>query len=94
MKETHLLFFDEVQTFPFARQAIKLLVKDHRYDYIETSSLISTYENVKDILIPNEEQRIQISPMDYYWSISESATYEIDKEGNIICLPPYLVQFL
>ena len=58
------------------------------------SSLISIYENIKDILIPNEEQRIQMYPMDYYWSISESATYEIDKEGSIICLSPYLVQFL
>ena len=53
-----LIIFDEVQKFPRAREAIKHLVKDGRYDYIETGSLISIRENVKDILIPSEEQSV------------------------------------
>ena len=75
-----LIIFDEVQKFPLARQAIKILVKDHRYDYIETGSLISIKENVKDILIPSEERKIQMYPMDYEefcWAIGETQTYEM-----------------
>ena len=60
-----LIIFDEVQKFPRAREAIKHLVKDGRYDYIETGSLISIKENVKDILIPSEEQSIRMFPMDF-----------------------------
>lgn len=60
-----LVIFDEVQLCPKARQAIKHLVKDHRYDYIETGSLISIRQNVKDILIPSEETRIRMYPMDF-----------------------------
>ena len=60
-----LIIFDEVQFFPVARQAIKYLVKDGRYDYIETGSLISIKKNVKDILIPSEEYRIKMWPMDF-----------------------------
>ena len=60
-----LIIFDEVQFFPRARQAIKHLVKDGRYDYIETGSLISIYKNVKDILIPSEEESIKMYPMDF-----------------------------
>lgn len=60
-----LIIFDEIQLFPKARQAIKHLVKDGRYDYIETGSLISIKKNVKDILIPSEEHRIYVYPMDY-----------------------------
>lgn len=60
-----VLIFDEVQLFPRARQAIKHLVKDGRYHYIETGSLISIKKNVKDILIPSEEMKIQVYPMDY-----------------------------
>lgn len=60
-----LIVFDEVQFQPRARQAIKYLVADGRYDYIETGSLISIRKNVKDILIPSEEHRIQMNPMDY-----------------------------
>ena len=57
--------FDEVQRYPLARQAIKHLVADGRYDYIETGSLLSIRENVKDILIPSEERSIQLNPMDF-----------------------------
>lgn len=60
-----VIIFDEVQLFPKARQAIKHLVKDGRYHYIETGSLISIKKNVKDILIPSEEMKISIYPMDY-----------------------------
>lgn len=55
----------EVQLCPLARQAIKALVKDHRYDYVEIGSLISISRNVKDILIPSEERKISMYPMDY-----------------------------
>ena len=60
-----VIIFDEIQLFPKARQAIKHLVKDGRYDYLETGSLISIKKNVKDILIPSEEHKIHVYPMDY-----------------------------
>ena len=60
-----VIIFDEVQLFPQARQAIKYLVADGRYEYIETGSLISIRKNVKDILIPSEEYRIKMYPMDF-----------------------------
>ena len=60
-----VIIFDEVQLFPKARQAIKHLVKDGRYHYIETGSLISIKKNEKNILIPSEEMKIQVYPMDY-----------------------------
>lgn len=64
-KRESLIVFDEVQKFPKAREAIKHLVKDGRYDYIETGSLISIKENVKDILIPSEEESLTMYPMDF-----------------------------
>ena len=60
-----LIIFDEVQLFPKARQAIKHLIYDGRYSYLETGSLILIKKNVKDILIPSEEMKIEIYPMDY-----------------------------
>ena len=60
-----LFIFDEVQFCPRARSLIKYLVADHRYDYIETGSLISIHKNVKDILIPSEEEKISLYPMDF-----------------------------
>ena len=60
-----LFIFDEVQLCPRARAAIKHLVADHRYDYIETGSLISIKKNVKDILIPSEERKMTLHPMDF-----------------------------
>ena len=71
-----VIIFDEIQLFPRARQAIKHLVKDGRYDYIETGSLISIKKNVKDILIPSEEHKIYVNPMDYeefLWAIGSSS---------------------
>ncbi len=70
-----ILIFDEVQDFPRAREAIKHLVKDGRYDYIETGSLISIRENTKNILIPSEERKIRMYPMDFEefaWAMGES----------------------
>lgn len=75
-----LIIFDEVQLFPMARQAIKALVKDGRYDYIETGSLISIRKNVKDILIPSEERKISMYPMDYeefLWAIGDETTTKL-----------------
>lgn len=69
-----LIIFDEVQRFPKARQSIKKLVKDGRYDYIETGSLISIQENVKDITIPSEERTIKMYPLDFEefcWAFGE-----------------------
>ncbi len=64
-KRNSLIIFDEVQMFPQARAAVKYLVEDGRYDYLETGSLISIRENVKDIVIPSEERYISMYPMDY-----------------------------
>lgn len=72
-----LIIFDEVQLCPMARQAIKSLVRDHRYDYIETGSLISIRRNVKDILIPSEERKLNMYPMDYeefLWAVGDTVT--------------------
>ena len=69
-----LIIFDEVQLYPKAREAIKQLVADGRYDYIETGSLVSIRENVKDILIPSEEESIRLNPMDFdefLWALGE-----------------------
>ena len=74
-----LIIFDEVQKFPRAREAIKHLVEDGRYDYIEIGSLISIKENVKDILIPSEEQSIKMFPMDFEefaWALGEGMIIE------------------
>ena len=72
-----VIIFDEVQKCPLARQAIKYLVKDGRYDYIETGSLISIKKNTKSITIPSEEERVTLYPMDYEefrWAVGDEAT--------------------
>ena len=69
-----IIIFDEVQLFPKAREAIKYLVADGRYDFIETGSLISIKENVKDIIIPSEERHVKMYPMDFEefcWALNE-----------------------
>ena len=78
-----LIIFDEVQLFPLARQAIKHLVKDHRYDYIETGSLISIKKNVQNILIPSEERKLSMFPMDYeefLWALGDKTTIPLIKK--------------
>lgn len=72
-----VIIFDEVQREPLARQAIKHLVKDGRYDYIETGSLLSIKKNVENIVIPSEETRIEMTPMDYEefrWALGDKVT--------------------
>ena len=64
-KRESVIIFDEVQQFPLARQFIKYLVGDGRYDYIETGSLIRLKKNVKDIIIPSEEEHIEMFPLDF-----------------------------
>lgn len=87
-KELHqrksLIIFDEVQFCPKARQAIKHLVADYRYDYMETGSLISIRKNVKDILIPSEERQIQMYPMDFEefkWALGDTVTVKLLRES-------------
>ena len=83
VKRKSLIIFDEVQLCPLARQAIKHLVKDRRYDYIETGSLISIRKNVKDILIPSEERKINMYPMDYeefLWAIGDNTSFSMIKK--------------
>jgi len=72
-----VIIFDEVQECPKARQAIKTLVEDKRYDYIETGSLISIRKRSENIIIPSEETRIEMYPMDYEefrWALGDVAT--------------------
>lgn len=78
------IVFDEVQQCPKARQAIKYLVADGRYYYIETGSLISIKKNTKDITIPSEEERVTMNPMDY-----EEFSWALDDDMSV----PLLKQF-
>lgn len=78
-----VIVFDEVQLCPRARQAIKALVKDGRYDYIETGSLISIHKNVKDIIIPSEERKLSMYPMDFEefrWALGDEITVPMLRE--------------
>ena len=73
-RRNSLVIFDEVQLFPKAREFVKHLVADGRYDYLETGSLVSLKENVKDILIPSEEESVRMGPMDFeefLWALGE-----------------------
>lgn len=75
-----VIIFDEIQFCPKARQAIKHLVKDGRYDYIETGSLISIKKNVQDILIPSEEEKLEMHPMDFeefLWAIGKGGMFNL-----------------
>lgn len=78
-----VIVFDEVQNCPKARQAIKYLVADGRYDYIETGSLISIRQNVKDILIPSEEEEMILNPLDYeefQWALGNEVSVPLMKK--------------
>ena len=78
-----VIIFDEVQQCPLARQAIKYLVQDGRYDYIETGSLISIRKNVENITIPSEEDKIEMFPMDYEefrWALGDKTTMPLQKQ--------------
>lgn len=81
-KKESVIIFDEVQLLPKARQAIKYLVADGRYKYIETGSLLSIKKNTKDILIPSEEHKISMYPMDFeefLWAIGDEVTADTIK---------------
>lgn len=78
-----VIIFDEVQMFPRARAAIKYLVADGRYDYIETGSLMSIRKNVKDIVIPSEERHISMYPMDFeefLWALGDDTLVPVIKQ--------------
>ena len=79
-----VIIFDEVQRFPRAREAIKYLVKDGRYDYIETGSLISINKNVRNIVIPSEEHRVKMYPMDFeefLWATGHEAMMPVIRQA-------------
>ena len=91
-----VIIFDEIQKAPKVREAIKYLVADHRYDYIETGSLLSIKKNVKNIVIPSEETRIDMFPMDYEefrWALEDEVTVPLMKDtferhqcvGDAVC---------
>ena len=79
-----VIIFDEVQKCPKVREAIKYLVKDHRYDYIETGSLLSIKKNTVGIVIPSEETRITMYPMDYEefrWALGDEVTIPLLRDA-------------
>lgn len=81
-KRESLIIFDEVQQYPRARQLIKYLVADGRFDYLETGSLIRLKKNVQDIIIPSEEDHIEMFPLDFeefLWAMGDEATYPLIK---------------
>jgi len=82
-KRKSLIIFDEIQQFPRARQLIKYLVADGRYDFIETGSLIRLKQNVKDIIIPSEEEHIELFPLDFeefLWALNDESTVPLIKK--------------
>jgi predicted AAA+ superfamily ATPase len=82
-KRESVIVFDEVQQFPRARQLIKYLVADGRYDFLETGSLIRLKKNVQDIIIPSEEEHIEIFPLDFeefLWALGDNATAPLIKQ--------------
>lgn len=82
VRRKSVIIFDEVQKCPNARQAIKYLVEDGRYDYIETGSLLSIKQNVKDILIPSEEHELCLFPLDYEefkWALDDNVSIPLLK---------------
>ncbi len=81
-----VVIFDEIQNAPLVRQAIKYLVKDHRYDYIETGSLMSIKKNTKNIRIPSEETRLELRPMDYEefrWVLGDDVSVSLLREAYV-----------
>ena len=81
-RRNSLIIFDEVQQCPRARQLIKYLVADGRYDFLETGSLIRLKKNVQDIILPSEEEHIEMFPLDFeefLWALGDEATYPLIK---------------
>lgn len=89
-RRNSLIIFDEVQRFPVARELIKYLVADGRYDYLEAGSLISLRMNVENIVIPSEEEHIEMFPMDFeefLWAMGDITTIPFLKECFDKCIP-------
>lgn len=85
-----LIIFDEVQKFPVAREMIKYLVEDGRYDYLETGSLITIMSKAKKITVPSEEESIQLNPMDFeefLWALDETMLFDAAKRAFNNALP-------
>lgn len=83
VERNSIIIFDEIQLFPRARAAIKYLVADGRYDYIETGSLVSIKRNVKNIVIPSEERHIRMNPMDFeefLWALENDTLMNIIRD--------------
>lgn len=90
-----LIIFDEVQMFPFARGLVKYLVADGRYDYIETGSLLSIKQNVQNIVIPSEEETLELAPFDFeefLWAMGEKPLAQLIRSsfGSLKPLPDNL----
>lgn len=78
IKRNALIVFDEVQRFPIAREFIKTLVADGRYDYLETGSLLSIKQNIKNIVLPSEEEKLELRPLDFeefLWAMDDTISY-------------------
>lgn len=89
-RRNSLIIFDEVQRYPAARELIKYLVSDGRYDYLETGSLISLRMNIENIVIPSEEEHIEMFPMDFeefLWAMGDETTIPFLKECFNKCQP-------
>lgn len=89
-KRESIIIFDEVQKYPKAREAVKYLVADGRYDFIETGSLISIKENVNDITLPSEERKIKMYPMDFEefgWALGEGQMMDYIRQCFIKRVP-------
>lgn len=89
-RRNSLIIFDEVQRYPAARQLIKYLVADGRYDYIETGSLISLRMNIENIVIPSEEEHLEMFPMDFeefLWAMGDETTIPFLRESFESCRP-------
>lgn len=85
-----VVIFDEVQRFPFAREYIKHLVADGRFDYIETGSLVSIRKNVENIVIPSEEDRLSLHPMDfeeYLWACGHDVYADAVRQARASLVP-------
>lgn len=85
-----LIIFDEVQRYPKARELIKYLVADGRYDYLETGSLISLRMNVEDIVIPSEEEYVEMFPTDFeefLWAMGVKQQFHIYGSALKYCAP-------
>ena len=96
IKRKSLIILDEIQLFPMARQALKTLLEDGRFDYIETGSLATVIKNSPEILIPSEEYCLEIKPLDFeefLWALNDEVTYKTIR-SHFETLKPFGSQIL